>query len=450
MGQLCPATKEELRSSKWEGVAAKLDPGALLTLIQSTCLNGNDKNYYHKKVISALRELVSNHQGTNSPSEFAEVTKTVLNTFKTLVKLPSGQTFSGLLPGMREHAICASDKFNFDVKDYESPIVEVKQLVHQECEDIMIGCIMTVLSNPARSDTYLEARRNWLAGNLGGHATDSTSAVNILVGNELLKTKGSNSRRASNAGGGKITSNGDTSESLVFVGVTGPADSSDDSCWTCGAADHIRYDCPKLSEKERQTHGDRRDHYKKGRGNNESKGDKMKAAAFMHLGNELSDSESDNEFWDEEDSNSGESGGGNEVDKNAYGAFNFCQFTGDGEPSNWDNDSSPDGIDEEDSMDEVEDVIDDSLTMLSEVVKLERVLSAVAVEQGKPTTLVNTVTYKFGKIGIFTIDKLHEILPTLNQRLKIGNYSTFHRTTLAGISAGTSKSLELDFRRGQA
>ena len=101
-------------------------------------------------------------------------------------------------------------------------------------------------------------------------------------------------------------------------------------------------------------------------------------------------------------------------------------------------------------MEEVEDVIDDSLVVLSEAVKLERVLSAVAVEQGKPTTLVNAVTYKFGKIGIFTIDKLHEILPTLNQRLKIGNYTTFHRTTLAGISAGTSKSLELDFRRGQA
>jgi len=62
MGQLCPATKEELRrSSKWEGVAAKLDPGALLTLIQSTCLNGNDKDYYPKRVISSLRELVSNH-----------------------------------------------------------------------------------------------------------------------------------------------------------------------------------------------------------------------------------------------------------------------------------------------------------------------------------------------------------------------------------------------------
>ena len=200
---------------------------------------------------------------------------------------------------------------------------------------------------------------------------------NILVGNELLKTKGSNPRKSSNGGGDKITNNGrDTSESLVFVGVTGPADSPDDSCWTCGAADHIRYDCPKLSEKERQTRCDRRGHHKKGRGNNESKGGKVKAAVFMHLGTELSDSESDNEFSDDEDSDSGESGDDNEVDKNAYSAFSFCQFTGDGEPSNWDND----GPDEEDSVEEVEDVIDDSLNILSEAAKLERVLSAVTVE----------------------------------------------------------------------
>jgi len=130
----------------------------------------------------------------------------------------------------------------------------------------MIGCIMTVLSNPVRSDTYLEACRNILAGNLGGYATDATSTVSILVGNELLKAKGSNSRRSSNAGGGKITSNGDSSETLVFVGVTASTDSSEDSSWTCGAADHIRYDCPKLSEKARQTQRDRCDNYKKGRG----------------------------------------------------------------------------------------------------------------------------------------------------------------------------------------
>ena len=146
MGQLYSATKEELRrSNEWEGVTAKLDPGALLILIQSTCLNGNDKDYYLKRVLNGLRELVSNKEGNNSPSEFAEVTKTVLNKIKSLLKIPSCQTFSEQLPGMREHAIGASDKFNFDVKDYGSQTVEVKHIVHQECENIMIGCFMTAL-----------------------------------------------------------------------------------------------------------------------------------------------------------------------------------------------------------------------------------------------------------------------------------------------------------------
>ena len=56
----------------------------------------------------------------------------------------------------------------------------------------MIGCTMTVLSNRAKLDICLEAHKNQLAGNLGGYATDSASAVNILVGNEMLKKKGSN------------------------------------------------------------------------------------------------------------------------------------------------------------------------------------------------------------------------------------------------------------------
>jgi len=119
----------------------------------------------------------------------------------------------------------------------------------------------------------------------------------------------------------------------------------------------------------------------------------VKAAVFMHLGNQLSDSDSENELWDDD---SVESGDDNEVGKNAYSVFSFWQFTGEEEPSNWDNDGPPDGVDEEDSVEEVEDVIDDSLIVPSEAVKLERVLSAVAVEQGKPSTWVNAVTYKFG------------------------------------------------------
>ena len=96
----------------------------------------------------------------------------------------------------------------------------------------------------------------------------------------------------------------------------------------------------------------------------------------MRVGNKLVDSDSD----------SVESGDDNEVGKNAYSVFSFWQFTGEEEPSNWDNDGPPDGVDEEDSVEEVEDVIDDSLIVPSEAVKLERVLSALAIEQDNPST----------------------------------------------------------------
>jgi len=124
--------------------------------------------------------------------------------------------------------------------------------------------MMTVFSNPSKSDTLIEARRNELAGNLGGYATDSTSAVNILVGNELLKKKGGNPRQSSNSGGGKSTGTGrDTSESIVFVGEAGETKPSGDACWECGAEDHLRYECPKLSDKQKQDFRDKRDYYKK-------------------------------------------------------------------------------------------------------------------------------------------------------------------------------------------
>jgi len=154
-----------------------------------------------------------------------------------------------------------------------------------------------VLSNQAKLDTYLEARKNQLAGNLGGYATDSASAVKILVGNERLKKKESNLRKSdTNAGSNNSASNIDSSVTLVFVEVTASAETTEDSCWTCGGADHIKYDCPKLSDKEKQAYRDRRDRYKKVRNSNEIKGDIIKAAVFMHLSGMKSDSESDDQY----------------------------------------------------------------------------------------------------------------------------------------------------------
>ena len=95
----------------------------------------------------------------------------------------------------------------------------------------------------------------------------------------------------------------------------------------------------KLSEKERQTHRDRRDHYKRGRSNNGNKGDNVKSALFMHLGNEKSDSESNDQgnkqVWESDDSDSIDS----DDDKDAYNVFSFCQIVGEDRPDEWESGS---------------------------------------------------------------------------------------------------------------
>ena len=43
-------------------------------------------------------EFASSKQGTNAPSEFAELTKTILETIKTLLKIPPGDMCLGQFP----------------------------------------------------------------------------------------------------------------------------------------------------------------------------------------------------------------------------------------------------------------------------------------------------------------------------------------------------------------
>ena len=86
----------------------------------------------------------------------------------------------------------------------------------------------------------------------------------------------------------------------------------------------MRYNYPKLSDKEKQAYRDRHDHFKKASNSNETKGDNINAAVFMYLGDVTSDSESDDQdnkrsvsFWEDDDSISDDDDGDNEVDKDA-------------------------------------------------------------------------------------------------------------------------------------
>ena len=98
-----------------------------------------------------------------------------------------------------------------------------------------------------------------------------------------------------------------------------------------------------------------------------------------------SDSESDDQdneqsvsFWEDDDSVSDDDDGDNEVEKNAYNAFSFCQIVAEDGQDDWENDSPSSSVDGEHNDDEVKDISDDTLDEPFEAAKLERVLSEVA------------------------------------------------------------------------
>ena len=62
-------------------------------LIQFRRSNGNDKDYYPERILTAMKEVTTIKQGNQTPSEFAELTKTGLKTIKTLIKIPPDETF---------------------------------------------------------------------------------------------------------------------------------------------------------------------------------------------------------------------------------------------------------------------------------------------------------------------------------------------------------------------
>ena len=82
-----------------------------------------------ERVLTATTEITTIKQGNSTPSDFAELTKTGLKTIRPLLKMPPGEIFYGEFPGMREYAVSVSDKFNFNIEDYDSHNTDVKHLV---------------------------------------------------------------------------------------------------------------------------------------------------------------------------------------------------------------------------------------------------------------------------------------------------------------------------------
>ena len=85
-----------------------------MTLLQTVCLHGSDKEYFAKKLILSLKELITRKQGNNDPVAFCKQTCSNNAVFSQvaglvpraiIVPMP---TFWGSLPNLQSFVI---DKF---------------------------------------------------------------------------------------------------------------------------------------------------------------------------------------------------------------------------------------------------------------------------------------------------------------------------------------------------
>jgi len=75
MGQLCPDTRTRLaRSNEWEDIDNISDPGRLMTLLQTVCLHGSDKEYFPEKLYMSMKEMIGKKQGNSEPADFSKQT----------------------------------------------------------------------------------------------------------------------------------------------------------------------------------------------------------------------------------------------------------------------------------------------------------------------------------------------------------------------------------------
>ena len=161
MGQLCPEMSARLaRSDEFKSISQNSDPGRLMSLLQTVCLHGSDKEYYPEKLILSLKEQMTRKQGNNNPADFSKQTVSNNAVFAQVAELVPGTTFWGLHPGLQKFVISKfTDEFTFKHEDLASQPATTKALLYQKCDDVIMGCLMTVISNQSRSNMYIEVHK---------------------------------------------------------------------------------------------------------------------------------------------------------------------------------------------------------------------------------------------------------------------------------------------------
>jgi len=151
MGQMCPEmTTRLMRSDKWDNIDNSCDPGRLMTLLQTVCLHGSDKEYFPEKLILSMRELITRKQGNNDPADgnndsadFSKQTGLNNAVFAQVARLVPGEilvpmpTFWDAFPNLRSFVINKFPAdFPFDHNDLAKQTSDIIELLSKRCYDV--------------------------------------------------------------------------------------------------------------------------------------------------------------------------------------------------------------------------------------------------------------------------------------------------------------------------
>jgi len=85
-----------------------------MTLLQTVCLHGSDKEYFPEKVYMGMKEMIRRKQGNSEPADFSKQTGSNNDVFAQVAGFVPGEPLVGMptcwgcLPNLRKFAI---DKF---------------------------------------------------------------------------------------------------------------------------------------------------------------------------------------------------------------------------------------------------------------------------------------------------------------------------------------------------
>ena len=283
IGQFGPMMVQQLQRSKaWEELERDSDPAELMKLIQKVCVHGGDTAYVPDVFISAIKELFTRKQGSQTPAEYDEQIGSNLDVFRDFVKLPSGAPLFSMFPVLMEHVVETFDEYDFDYADLTSQSTAVQDSVASKCDEVVMGCLVTNNSNQTRSDLLKESRRALLAGQQDAFPTSRVEAMDRLVGYEAIKIKEGKPKKVA----------------VVLVNLPRQAATSTNvfKCWHCDQEGHSCYKCPSLTKAERSALYQQHQSEKAARsasGNNDNGSeaandgvavDPVTSAVFAHLG----------------------------------------------------------------------------------------------------------------------------------------------------------------------